>query len=183
MTPAEMYADARRKGFTLDHIMRHWAINRAGWPAGHEHAPELVKELDSWLSGLAGDSPEDQRAMDRSILNWRYYPNGADWDSTLRAELVTLNGETVAEISAGRAAGGFYWRVWHPQCWIIVSDAEARSARTGFGQDAVVTWGGPVHNRVKAAHLLVDKLHRNLAVRLFGLDVLDIPEFNLKGGK
>lgn len=162
MTPREQYADARRKGYTLAQ-MRENIEGHNSWLPGWQ-------ETRDWLD-VAG--PVD----DIGILSWRHYDgNSAPWDSSLWAELVTLNGETVADISRGRAGGKFYWRIYAASCWAITTDPEARAARDAWGQEAVATYGGPCRSRPIAAAQMLDKLHR-LSVHLFGVDVLMVPDF------
>lgn len=138
------------------------------------HGEAMTRACPIHLPGAADFQPMEFK------LAWRYSPRGVDWDSTRRAALLTPNGETVAEIGVGRAAGGFYWRIFHPQAWVIADDPEARATRDAMGQDAVVTWGGPVHSRAKAARELVDRLDR-MSIGLFGLDVLPIADFKTNG--
>lgn len=169
MTPREQYADARRKGATLrdmkNNLTARWMNRDVTGMTEAEYLPGR-----DWLD-VAG--PVD----DIGILSWRYYDgHSAPWDSSLWAELVTLNGETVADISRGRAGGKFYWRIYAASCWTITTDPEARAARDAWGQTAVATYGGPCRSRPIAAAQMLDKLHR-LSVHLFQVDTLMVPDF------
>lgn len=167
MTPREQYAEARRAGVTLEEMRRAC------------RAPRLElnsdgKRLRDWLDAA---TPAD----DAGILSWRYYGDtSAPWDSSLWAELVNLNGETVADISRGKAGGQFYWRIYKPECFAITTDPDARYSRSLWGQDAIVSWGGPCRQRRTAATRLVDKLDR-LSIALLRTDILMIPKFEPKG--
>lgn len=174
MTPREMFADARRKGYSLSEMLHHGRKNHAYQVQRGDDAATLLQQADalSWLVGLAGDGPDDVRAADMGILDWRFDSyDGRIW-------LQTLNRETVAQITKGRAGGGFYFQVFKPMAWIIASDPEALAARNQLGQDAVETWSGPHKMRPKAARLMVEHLHK-FSVRLFGVDSLMIPDFKL----
>lgn len=164
MTPREQYAEARRKGLTAAQL-RHALETENKW-RGQRAAAELL----DWLE-VAG--PVD----DIGILSWRYHDEHSPaWEPNLWAELVTLNGETVADISRGRAGGKFYWRIYAASCWAITTDPEARTARDAWGQEAVATYGGPCRSRFIAAAQLVDKLDQ-LSVHLFQVDILMVPDF------
>lgn len=179
MTPREMFAEARRKGFTISEMLHFGELNIAkmakrlegtAYDAQAQEDLRLQREGLAWLKGLAGDSPEDQRAADIGVLDWRFR-DGLPF-------LVTLKGETVAEVTKGGAGGGFYWRVFTPAAHIIASDPEALAARDSLGQDAVDDWGGPYKTRPAAVQRLLTTIYTE-SVRLFGVDDLMIPPFKL----
>lgn len=146
----------------------HAGLRRAGWTR-HDmltHAPEG----SDWRLWLTVAGPVD----DVGILEWRWFSHCS---ADTVARLQTLQGETVADISRGRAAGGFYARIYAPMCWVIESDPLAVKARDEHGQAAVLWWAGPVHARAKAARLLLEELDRRSGA-LWQVDRLEIPNFN-----
>jgi hypothetical protein len=163
MTPHEMYADARRKGFTLADMLHYGAINLAKMESDSAFSAEAIsaqREAFAWLKALAKDEPEDQRATDIGILDWRFQGQ--------ISLLVTLTGEIVAKIRPGRAAGGYWWSVFNPP----VKDISNIAKQDCFLRD------GPFRSRPSAAKALLRVLDRR-SVELLGVDSLFIPPFRL----
>jgi hypothetical protein len=114
--------------------------------------------------------------MTRTTLTWRtsdLLTMGRD----LEAVLVTRHGETVGELSRGRAAGGFYWRLYKPAAMMVADDPEALRCREAMGQDAVAAWAGPFRQRRQAAADMLRELDRR-SIGLLGVDDLDLPTWN-----
>lgn len=164
--PLEMrlhHAHARRLGYTrqqmLDNLESQYRADQVLKP--------IYDEAKAWLE-VAG--PED----DAGILDWRY-----DMGRSGRvAWLQTLNRETVGEVTRGRAAGGFYFRIYEPTCWVIESDPLAITARDEHGQAAVLTWGGPFKTRPKAAAMMLAELGKR-SIALFQTDLPMVPPFKV----
>lgn len=165
----EMYADARRKGYTVtDMIRNHAAMMARKAPAA---TPAELAEFAEEANWLAAVTPAD----DFGILSWKWAP----WPrGRLQCSLVTLNGETVAKIGAGTVARNFGWTLFKPQYWIIADDQDALDARNMAGQDATETYCSGLPTRAAAAKSLVGELHKR-SIGLFGVDELMIPDFKI----
>lgn len=175
MTSREREQAEMPQGHILDKLpepglerAHHASLRRAGWTRADmlHHAPDGTL----WRLWLELARPVD----DVGILEWRWFSHA---DSNVVARLQTLQGETVADVSRGRAAGGFYGRIYAPMCWVIESDPLAVKARDEHGQAAVTWWAGPVRTKRKAAQLMLEVLHMR-SVALFQVDSLQIPNFN-----
>lgn len=168
MTPAEMWADARRKGLTVPQMQLNLESLRNSEKA-KLYKPEALAELAAFLGIVR---PED----DAAILSWRWpcQPH----DGRLLAELVTLNGETAAELRAGTVARNFGWRLYRPEYWIIADDPDAWAPREQAGQAAVLDWGTGFKIRPAAATALLMAMQQR-SIGLRGVGEFLIPPFKI----